>query len=75
MAQANLEDRLGTVLQKPDAVLLVGSGLFLWSGLPSWAGLLTDLATFVEKKGREVSHIAKRSATAISCSPLASARP
>jgi hypothetical protein len=43
--------RLRRVLDQPDTVILVGSGVSLWSGLPTWAGLLAQLADFLETNG------------------------
>lgn len=40
-------------LAKPDTVILVGSGVSLWSGLPSWTELVLSLADFVKGLGRE----------------------
>jgi hypothetical protein len=51
----NLLRRLRTTLDRPDTVLLIGSGTSLWSGLPTWETLLTQLADFVEKQGRDAT--------------------
>ena len=47
----NLRPKIRRVLDKPDAVVFVGSGVSRWSGLPSWAGLIDQLATFLESEG------------------------
>lgn len=40
------------VLQRKDTVILVGSGASLWSGLPTWGRLISSLADYIEKLGR-----------------------
>jgi len=42
---------LKRVLAQEDTVLFVGSGISLWSGLPSWPQLMEELAVFVEASG------------------------
>lgn len=51
--QANdrLLERVAEILERPDAILFIGSGLSRWSGLPSWPQLLSKFATFVEGCG------------------------
>ena len=43
--------KLKQVLTQEDSVLFIGSGISLWSGLPSWPGLIEELAKFVEAAG------------------------
>jgi hypothetical protein len=43
--------KLREVLDQPDTVILAGSGISLWSGLPSWSGLLYALADTLEEMG------------------------
>jgi SIR2-like domain len=43
--------KLREVLDQPDTVILAGSGISLWSGLPSWTGLLHALADTLEEMG------------------------
>jgi SIR2-like domain len=50
-------------LRHPDCVIFIGSGISMWSGLPSWAGFLADLAVHLEADGqsaelvrREIGH-------------------
>jgi hypothetical protein len=43
--------RLKKVLSKPDTILLIGSGVSVWSGLPSWRTLIEKLADFVDSLG------------------------
>src|SRR5688572_19380359 len=38
------------VLSEEDAVLFVGSGMSVWSGLPTWPGLIEQLAQFLESQ-------------------------
>lgn len=40
--------KLGRVLKQADTVIFVGSGISLWSGLPSWAGLIQELCAYLE---------------------------
>jgi hypothetical protein len=44
-------EKLKQVLAQEDTVLFVGSGISLWSGLPTWSGFIEELATFVEGSG------------------------
>lgn len=39
------------ILSQEDTVLFIGSGISLWSGLPSWFQMIGELSTFVEKTG------------------------
>lgn len=47
---------LRDVLAKSDTVVFVGSGVSLWSGLPSWGGLIDDLVNYLKQLGRD--HVA-----------------
>jgi hypothetical protein len=44
-------EKLRQVLGQADTVLFVGSGISMWSGLPSWFGFIEELAKFVEASG------------------------
>lgn len=44
-------------LDNPDAVIFVGSGASRWSGLPSWEGLIEELAKYLEDAGKDASLI------------------
>ena len=44
-----------TALKQEDCVILIGSGISVWSGLPSWKLLLDKLAGFMEKCGIDSS--------------------
>ncbi|TDS85146.1 SIR2 family protein [Comamonas sp. JUb58] len=44
-------EKLKQVLSQEDTIIFIGSGLSLWSGLPSWSQLIEDLAKFVESFG------------------------
>ncbi len=44
-------EKLKQVLAQEDTVLFIGSGISLWSGLPSWGGMIEKLAQFVESAG------------------------
>jgi hypothetical protein len=39
------------VLAQKDTVLFIGSGVSLWSGLPTWSGMIEELAIFIELNG------------------------
>lgn len=39
-------------LKHPDCIIFVGSGLSMWSNLPSWSGVLTELAAFLDNEGQ-----------------------
>lgn len=45
---------LHSILQQPDTVLFIGSGISCWSGLPSWSRLIEELAHFIETRGYDV---------------------
>lgn len=42
---------LAKVLKLKDCVLFIGSGVSIWSGLPSWSGLIKELSEFMEENG------------------------
>jgi hypothetical protein len=44
-------EKLKQILAQEDTVLFIGSGISLWSGLPSWGGMIEELAQFVESTG------------------------
>lgn len=41
-------EKLKQVLAQEDTVLFIGSGISMWSGLPSWSTIIEELAQFVE---------------------------
>jgi SIR2-like protein len=41
-------EKLKQVLAQEDTVLFIGSGISMWSGLPSWSGMIEELAQFLE---------------------------
>jgi SIR2-like domain len=47
----HLIEKIRSVLAKPDTVILVGSGVSVWSGLPTWPKLISDLADYVDELG------------------------
>lgn len=47
----SLIPKVRQVLDKPDAVIFIGSGVSRWSELPSWPGLIGQLADFLESEG------------------------
>lgn len=46
-------DKLRRILAQEDTVLFIGSGISVWSGLPSWNGLIKELAIFLESFGED----------------------
>ena len=44
-------DALKHIFAQEDTVLFIGSGISMWSGLPSWTGLIEELAQFIEASG------------------------
>lgn len=52
MTVDHTESALRLFLDQPDAVIFVGSGLSLWSGLPTWEALLKKLIEIAEEKNR-----------------------
>ena len=44
-------EQLRQVLTQDDTVLFIGSGISLWSGLPSWPKFIEELAVFIESAG------------------------
>jgi hypothetical protein len=41
--------KLKQILSQPDTIIFVGSGISLWAGLPTWSGMIEELAKFVEQ--------------------------
>lgn len=50
-------EHLRQVLSQEDTVLFIGSGISLWSGLPSWPRLIEELADFVDRTGNNADLI------------------
>ena len=50
-------ENLKRILRQEDTVLFVGSGVSLWSGLPSWPGLIHELIEFLKINGLDHSII------------------
>jgi hypothetical protein len=46
-------EKLKQILAQEDTVLFIGSGISLWSGLPSWSGMIEELAQFIELAGEK----------------------
>jgi hypothetical protein len=46
---------LRNILKQEDTVLFIGSGVSLWSGLPSWAGMIKELAEYLNANGIDPS--------------------
>jgi hypothetical protein len=51
MAPTTTEAILRSFLEQPDVAIFVGSGLSVWSGLPTWEKLLATLIEVAAKKG------------------------
>jgi hypothetical protein len=50
-------EQLKKVLAQEDTVLFLGSGISIWSGLPTWPGLIEELAVFIQNSGTDPSPI------------------
>ena len=50
-------EQLKQVLAQEDTVLFIGSGISLWAGLPTWSGMIEELAQFVEQSGAKADLI------------------
>jgi hypothetical protein len=48
---------LQQVLAQEDTVLFIGSGVSLWAGLPTWPGMIEELAKFIEHHGANAEPI------------------
>ncbi|MEC2824653.1 SIR2 family protein [Bacillus cereus] len=58
----NLIKKLKKVLNQEDTILFVGSGISLWSGLPSWYNLIIELANYLEKEGYSNADVVREKA-------------
>lgn len=54
-----LMNKIGEILRREDTVLFIGSGLSQWSGLPSWFGIIDELANFLEQEGLSAEAVRK----------------
>lgn len=54
--------KIRQVLAQEDTVLFIGSGISMWSGLPSWAGVIEELAVFAESSGANADLIRSEAA-------------
>ena len=43
-----MSSKIAQVLAQDDTVLFIGSGLSLWSGLPTWSKLVNELADYID---------------------------
>lgn len=48
-------ENLKKVLKQEDTILFIGSGISLWSNLPSWTGLIHELIDFIKENGLDAS--------------------
>jgi hypothetical protein len=55
-------EALKQLLSQEDTVLFIGAGISRWSGLPSWQGLIEELAKFVSDNGGNPDLIRNESA-------------
>ncbi|SHH10093.1 SIR2-like domain-containing protein [Pantoea sesami] len=46
-------EKLNSIFSQDDTILFIGSGVSLWSGLPSWSRLIEELADFIEQNGND----------------------
>src|SRR5580765_5537318 len=57
--EASMNEQLKSALKQEDTIIFVGSGISCWSGLPSWTGLLNELADLLQKSGRDAELVRK----------------
>ena len=50
-------DKLKKILKQEDTVLFIGTGVSLWSGLPSWTGLIQELIDYMKGNGLDAKLI------------------
>ncbi len=48
-------ENLKKILKQEDTVLFIGSGVSLWSGLPSWSALIKELIDFLKANGMDTA--------------------
>ncbi|MES2616688.1 MAG: SIR2 family protein [Bacteroidota bacterium] len=48
-------ENLKKTLRQEDTVIFIGSGVSLWSGLPSWTGLIQELIDFIKESGLDAT--------------------
>jgi hypothetical protein len=46
-----MQNQLKRILNQDDTVIFIGSGASLWSGLPTWSGLISELSSFLYDQG------------------------
>lgn len=51
MREADFPKHFLNALQAEECILFVGSGISIWSGLPTWAGLIGRMVDFLEAHG------------------------
>jgi hypothetical protein len=52
-------DKIKKVLRQEDTVLFIGSGISLWSGLPTWTGLINELIIYLKANGLDTNLVAR----------------
>ena len=54
-----MNEQLKQALKQEDTILFIGSGISCWSGLPSWTGLLNQLADLLQCSSRDAELVRK----------------
>lgn len=54
-----MNEQLKQALKQEDTILFIGSGISCWSGLPSWTGLLNQLADLLQSTARDATLVRK----------------
>ena len=54
-----MNEPLRQAIKQEDTILFIGSGISCWSGLPSWTGLLHQLADLLQSSGRDAELVRK----------------
>ena len=50
-------EQMKQIIAREDTVLFIGSGIWLWAGLPTWSGMIEELAQFVEQNDEKADLI------------------
>lgn len=63
VSNKNLHAKLKRILSEDATVLFIGSGISVWSDLPSWRQILDEMADYVEQRGGDAANICYYSKT------------
>lgn len=57
--EEKLRRKIKRILKEKGTVLFIGSGISVWSGLPTWGRLMEDMAEYIDKKDISSDEIRK----------------